>query len=306
MSTSLKGKTMADSEQSKLHESLGRPLSVLSKGKAEDKTVTAVSLSGNAVTAAAVFDADILACPEYQAAWMAECGDVEDPAERALLSMKIAERISKQKKQQTQKKAEQTAVVEVPAQDEPKQRKARKTGTDWQPAIDGLLAKINKLTDLLSADAKPVVAEKERELSKPVETDFSQLGIPGLSSNVKKPEFKVEFGLGEMGKMQARYHWVGVHNDCVFLIYDTRFEYGMLFEPPVLGPDRSIVLRIQSADGTKEYSVVSVDIVHPFGVFYIITLPVVETRQAQSQPVVLSPPVISEQAEFGNGVDYGF
>jgi hypothetical protein len=107
---------------------------------------------------------------------------------------------------------------------------------------------------------------------------FAELKIPGLEPVPAKPKFRVIFNLGDAGTHTAWYHWVGKHNNGLFLIYDTRFEYGMQYIPPNLGAQRSIKVDIPSNDAS--YNVYSLDFVHPFGVFDIINLVVADEPQA--------------------------
>lgn len=159
-----------------------------------------------------------------------------------------------------------------------------------------LLAKLDTVLAAVSANAQTAAtavaqAEPHTGMSETqavgfVKNEFSKLGIPGLSPIATRPEFRVEFELGGLGKMQARYHWVGIHNNNLYLVYDSRFEYGTLFEPPVLGAENPITINVYADNGVNSVRAASMDIVHPFGVFYMITLPIVEKL---SQPPAMQP-----------------
>jgi len=217
--------------------------------------------------------------------------------------MRLAERLGSKK-----------AASSVSVADGRKQKRAIKKRTDetgvpveFAPAV-AELAKLLRAVLADSAIAADADLKTSRKAEEPavVQDAFAQLGIPGLGAVARKPEFKVEFNLGEFGRMQARYHWVGVHNDCVFLVYDTRFEYGMLFEPPVLGTERPLRIKIMADDGHKEFSVVSVDLLHPFGVFYIISLPIVATESAVPSADMFQMPVPANSYDSLGGTDNGF
>lgn len=71
------------------------------------------------------------------------------------------------------------------------------------------------------------------------------ISIPFLESpKPQKPLYDVYFDLGEMGALVAKYHAVVVGSDCLCLIYDTRFEDGFQYLPPVIHRDVKISLNI--------------------------------------------------------------
>lgn len=90
-----------------------------------------------------------------------------------------------------------------------------------------------------------------------VQSAFSQLGIPFLSSDVpSKPGFTVYFEFGQFGTISAKYHHVVDSRDCVVLVYDTRFEYGQQYLPPSL--DEKQTVRIEIPEKGTSYRVVSI------------------------------------------------
>ena len=103
---------------------------------------------------------------------------------------------------------------------------------------------------------------------------MDSLKIPNLGVVAEKPKFRVEFDLGQMGRQSAWYHWVCKHGRGLFLIYDSRFEYGSQYSPPDLGPGQSIKLKLPDHD--QAYNVYSTDFVHPFGCFNIVNLILVD------------------------------
>lgn len=136
-----------------------------------------------------------------------------------------------------------------------------------------------------------------------IKQGFELLGIPNLGPEPTKPKFRVQFDLGPAGKQEAWYHWVGEHDGCLFLIYDTRFEYGMRYSPPNMGMSTPINIRLP--DHNRSYRVYSMDFCHPFGIFYITNLIVVD--DAAQTPG--GPPVIAEVSPYllgdNNGEEWG-
>jgi hypothetical protein len=118
----------------------------------------------------------------------------------------------------------------------------------------------------------------KREAVDLLNESFAALKIPGLGPVAGKPKFRVIFNLGDAGTHTAWYHWVGTHGNGLFLIYDTRFEYGMQYVPPNLGVGRSI--KVDIPDNDASYDVYSLDFVHPFGVFDIVNLVVAESPES--------------------------
>lgn len=86
-----------------------------------------------------------------------------------------------------------------------------------------------------------------------------ELPVPGISINIpflesptpQKPKYDVYFDLGEMGALVAKYHAVVLGSDCLCLIYDTRFEDGFQYLPPVINRDVKIKLNIPKLSKDK-------------------------------------------------------
>jgi hypothetical protein len=57
----------------------------------------------------------------------------------------------------------------------------------------------------------------------------------------QRPQYETYFEMTKMGTMAARYHAVVPGQDCVALIYDTRFQDGFQYLPPNLGEERITV-----------------------------------------------------------------
>lgn len=62
-------------------------------------------------------------------------------------------------------------------------------------------------------------------------------GIPFLTAKPQKPQYEAYFEMEKMGTMAARYHAVVSGQDCLALVYDTRFEDGFQYLPPNLGEE---------------------------------------------------------------------
>ena len=138
----------------------------------------------------------------------------------------------------------------------------------------------------------------EQDAVEAIKKGFASLGIPNLGPIPNKPTFRVQFDLGSIGKQEAWYHWVSEHEGGLFLIYDTRFEYGIRYSPPKTGLDGTI--RVILPDHGKSYVVHSIDLVHPFGVFSITNL-LHASKQPEPQDNGIfgyGPPQIQEVADF--------
>jgi len=266
----------------------------------------------------------------FAQAYKQACAETTEPKERTLRTYRIAAKLAASKKETPMPApAPRTASVKQPQpgvankrNPKPSQQAPAPSAADRLYRLERMLLRTqDMLQQLLPAPTEekvpeeraPVVCQEYTELpstSTPdatmmpqskavafVEDSFDKLGIPGLGPVAKKPEFRVEFDLGDLGRMQARYHWVGVHAGCIFLVYDTRFEYGMLFEPPVLGSDRPIIVRTKADTGPNEFKVVSLDLVHPFGIFYIINLPIVEETPLPRPQALENNPALMRMPE---------
>lgn len=131
-------------------------------------------------------------------------------------------------------------------------------------------------------------------VSAAVNKAFENLGIPNLNLQPGKPLYQVEFDLGKAGLFHAFYHWVGVKNKGLFLVYDTRFEYGTLYSPP----DREDPMVVRLPDHDREFKCYSSNFVHEFGVFRIINL-VIDQQAATAARDAGAPPPIDEVTEHG-------
>ena len=98
---------------------------------------------------------------------------------------------------------------------------------------------INGLIALQTEKAAVVedVVDEEPALEKAVE--YAVPGIPFLEgAKPQRPNYEIYFEMPKMGTMAARYHAVVEGNDCLALIYDTRFEDGFQYLPPSLGEEQ--------------------------------------------------------------------
>lgn len=107
------------------------------------------------------------------------------------------------------------------------------------------------------------------QVHKVVQQSFETLGIPRLGPAPTKPSYFVEFDMGRLGRLTARYHWVGVHGQGLFLIYDRRYELGTEYVPPNLGKE---VFTVNCPEQNKSFKVQNPGFVHPFGKLLIINL----------------------------------
>ena len=100
--------------------------------------------------------------------------------------------------------------------------------------INGLIA----LQTEKAAVVEDVVDEEWKQMEK--EPEYAVPGIPFLEGGLKaqRPNYEIYFEMPKMGTMAARYHAVVEGNDCLALIYDTRFEDGFQYLPPSLGEEQ--------------------------------------------------------------------
>jgi hypothetical protein len=133
---------------------------------------------------------------------------------------------------------------------------------------------------------------------------FGSLEIPGLGPTPSKPKFRVQFDLNGMGSQESWFHWVNEHDGCVSLIYDTRFEYGIRYSPPNLGPEKPIKIRIP--EYKKEYMVYSLNLQLPFGCFHITTLILASQPGPQTHVGPGGPPTAEYILDLSKGLDSGY
>jgi hypothetical protein len=108
-------------------------------------------------------------------------------------------------------------------------------------------AQITKMQFTLpeSVTENPVVQQYDKMYSDFRQIQSVPINIPFLESGKPlKPAYDVYFDLGEMGALVAKYHAVVVGNDCLCLIYDTRFEDGFQYLPPIIYRDVKIKLSV--------------------------------------------------------------
>lgn len=185
---------------------------------------------------------------------------------------------------------EEEVVTKTVKKKAPAKAQAKETPVANAPATgvtEALLAKLVDKLDKLTAQTEAEVEIEREPASEPepvktqaatfsqddvlkaLRTGFDTLGIPDLGPEPEKPQHKVTFDLGLAGKITSWYHWVSQQDQGLFLVYDTRFEYGTVYEPPNLGKDT--VIRVTHSSG-NEYYVHSLGFTNNFGVFSIVNL----------------------------------
>ncbi len=88
-----------------------------------------------------------------------------------------------------------------------------------------------------SAVVEDIVETAEGEA--PEKTLLYSHNVPFLEGDKpQRPNYEIYFEMSKMGTMAARYHAVVEGNDCLALIYDTRFEDGFQYLPPSLGEEQ--------------------------------------------------------------------
>lgn len=87
-------------------------------------------------------------------------------------------------------------------------------------------------------------------------TSMEQLGLPFLTFPPSPPKQQVMFDLGPLGHLRAFFHSVSVSDECVLLMYDSRYE-GSQFLPPNTSTDSPPVkLTLNLPTGAKVYFVI--------------------------------------------------
>lgn len=114
---------------------------------------------------------------------------------------------------------------------------------DLGPSFASLLKQLNQqgaAIKALLAKETPVTTEKTER--KPAVADTKvETNIEFLTDKPQRPQFEAYFEMEKMGTMAARYHAVVPGQDCLALIYDTRFEDGFQYLPPNLGQEKITV-----------------------------------------------------------------
>jgi hypothetical protein len=120
-------------------------------------------------------------------------------------------------------------------------------------------------------EAEPTAEETipKRQALAAVGKAFESLDIPGLSYEPDRPKYRVIFDLGPAGIQSAWYHWVSKNSKGLFLVYDTRFTFGMEYYPPDTG---ETVITVSLPDQEMDYRCYSNNFVHTFGTFRIVNL----------------------------------
>lgn len=115
---------------------------------------------------------------------------------------------------------------------------------DLGPTFEALLRQLNQQGAALNALMSSRTEEKvEEEATVPVkeETTGVDTQIEFLTPKPQRPQYETYFEMQKMGTMAARYHAVIPGQDCLALVYDTRFEDGFQYLPPNLGQEKITV-----------------------------------------------------------------
>jgi len=97
------------------------------------------------------------------------------------------------------------------------------------------------------------------------------LHIPFLAEKPQKPAQRATFNFGvDGGTVTARYHAILVKNDMIVLIYDTRYEDGVQYAPPVTGPDKTFTVTLP--DNDRSWTVCSLGVQFAIGCLDITVL----------------------------------
>lgn len=123
---------------------------------------------------------------------------------------------------------------------------------DLGPTFEVLIRQLNQqgaaLNALMTSRTEEKPEEKE-EVSTKENTVTVDTQIEFLTPKPQRPQYETYFEMQKMGTMAARYHAVVPGQDCLALIYDTRFEDGFQYLPPNLGQEK-ITVSVPKLSGT--------------------------------------------------------
>ena len=129
----------------------------------------------------------------------------------------------------------------------PPPRAPQNTSTADSYMLQQLMAGMAQQRDTINAlvaiqTEKSAVVEDIVETAEAEAPETSPLyphNVPFLEGEKpQRPNYEIYFEMPKMGTMAARYHAVVEGNDCLALIYDTRFEDGFQYLPPSLGEEQ--------------------------------------------------------------------
>ena len=104
-------------------------------------------------------------------------------------------------------------------------------------------------------------------------TGFETLEMPFVSGPVpQKAKKMVLFEIPNSGTMSARYHAVVNGDDCIALIYDTRYEDGNQYLPPDLGVRKILVTLPRKNQADMKFVCSSMGVHFNIGVLDIVVL----------------------------------
>lgn len=96
------------------------------------------------------------------------------------------------------------------------------------------------------------------------------------ADRVLKPSRNVVFSWNDGGNMSCRYHDVVIGDGCIVLVYDTRYEDGMQWIPPVLNDKATIKLSLREESGKREFEVASLGVSFTLGCLDVIVMMLLE------------------------------
>lgn len=115
---------------------------------------------------------------------------------------------------------------------------------DVGPTFEMLLSHLNQqgaAINALMSKAKEEETEEKENVEEPPAINEVNTNIEFLTGKPQRPQYEAYFEMQKMGTMAARYHAVVPGQDCLALIYDTRFEDGFQYLPPNLGQEKITV-----------------------------------------------------------------
>ena len=116
-------------------------------------------------------------------------------------------------------------------------------------ALNALVGTVNDLGNRIHNQKEEPEVEEET-VEEPVQESLVDTNISFLTAKPQRPQYETYFEMSKMGTMAARYHAVVAGQDCLALIYDTRFEDGFQYLPPNLGEEQ-ITVSVPRLDNAK-------------------------------------------------------
>jgi hypothetical protein len=184
--------------------------------------------------------------------------DTEGAIDRLLSEEKVKAEQMKEKQRAWSAMAHDAGETPAHLQRQPEEMTEIRASLNKQgEAINALIGVLHRMEEKSAeppAEQAPPAQEETPEATKAEEVEklnpFESLKIEFLvEDKPKRPQYETYFEMSKMGTMAARYHAVVVGQQCLALVYDTRFEDGFQYLPPNLGEEKITVSVPKLDDG---------------------------------------------------------